>query len=47
MYFWYTQGKVDNIEKWNKKGGIGILYQANKDDFNELKTKLGNYYQNN
>ena len=35
------------IEKWNKKGGIGILYQANKDDFNELKVKLKNNYQNN
>ena len=34
-----------NIEEWNKNGGIGILYQANKDDFNKLKIKLSKYFK--
>ena len=35
------------MEEWDKRGGIGILYQANKDNFSKLKIKLENCYQNN
>lgn len=27
--------KPENIDRWNKAGGIGIRYQANEDDFEE------------
>lgn len=33
-----------NIEEWNKNGGIGILYQANKDDFTQLKIEISKYF---
>ena len=29
--------KYDNIRKWNKKGGIGLQFQANKDSVDVLK----------
>jgi len=40
--------KPENINRWNKAGGIGIRYQANEDDleeylFVELELALGTY----
>ena len=32
--------KPSNIKRWNEKGGIGILYQANQDSLVTLKQKL-------
>ena len=32
--------KPSNIDRWIKKGGIGILYQANEDSVKELIEKL-------
>ena len=32
--------KPSNIDRWNKNGGIGILYQANQDSVEELIEKL-------
>ena len=32
--------KPSNINRWNAKGGIGILYQANQDSLVMLKQKL-------
>jgi len=32
--------KPSNIDRWVKKGGIGVLYQANQDDFDTLIKKL-------
>ena len=32
--------KPSNIDNWIKKGGIGILYQANENDLKELLKKL-------
>ena len=32
--------KPSNIDRWVKKGGIGILYQANEDNIDELIHKL-------
>jgi len=32
--------KPSNIDRWVKKGGIGVLYQANQDDLGELLDKL-------
>tara|TARA_B100001057_G_scaffold258717_1_gene258843 strand:+ start:12703 stop:13212 length:510 start_codon:yes stop_codon:yes gene_type:complete len=32
--------KPSNIKRWNEKGGIGILYQANQDSLVSLKQKL-------
>ena len=36
--------RPSNIKKWNKKGGIGILYQANKNNLTNLKKKLIYHY---
>ena len=36
-----------NIKEWKKNGGIGILYQANKDDFSKLKIEITKYFGNN
>ena len=33
--------KLDNIRKWRNKGGLGILYQANKDSLDHLFGLLG------
>lgn len=35
--------KPDNINRWIEKGGIGILYQANQDSFEELKETIREY----
>jgi len=32
--------KPSNIDRWIKKGGIGVLYQANEDSVEELIKKL-------
>jgi hypothetical protein len=32
--------KPSNIHKWNKAGGIGILYQANESDVDELVSDI-------
>lgn len=32
--------KPSNIDRWRDKGGIGILYQANKHSFSALQKKL-------
>ncbi len=32
--------KPTNIMKWNDKGGIGILYQANKDSIEKLEAEI-------
>ena len=32
--------KPSNIDRWIKKGGIGVLYQANEDSVDELIKKL-------
>jgi hypothetical protein len=32
-----------NIQKWQDKGGYGILYQANKDSLNKIEQSLKNY----
>jgi hypothetical protein len=32
--------KPSNIDRWIKKGGIGVLYQANEDSVKELIEKL-------
>ena len=32
--------KPSNIDRWIKKGGIGVLYQANQDSVEELIEKL-------
>ena len=32
--------KPSNIDRWIKRGGIGILYQANENDLKELLEKL-------
>lgn len=36
-----------NIEKWQSKGGYGILYQANKDSLNTIEQGLKNYGEKN
>lgn len=51
-----TKGKVANIliddrpiniQKWQAKGGYGILYQANKDDITKVEQALKNYGEKN
>ena len=37
--------KPSNIDRWIKKGGIGIRYQANEDDTDELIEKLKEAYK--
>ena len=37
--------KPDNIRKWEKRGGVGFLYQANKDSLVDLQNKLEVYIQ--
>ncbi len=32
--------KPDNIKRWNDAGGIGFLYQANRDDLKDLISEL-------
>ena len=32
--------KITNIRAWEKKGGIGLLFQANRDNFEPLKRQL-------
>ena len=32
--------KPKNIRAWNKKGGIGILYQANENSLEDLKRSI-------
>ena len=36
-----------NIQKWQDKGGYGILYQANKDTLNKIEQGLKNYGEKN
>jgi hypothetical protein len=36
-----------NIQKWQDKGGYGILYQANKDSLNKIEHGLKNYGEKN
>ena len=36
-----------NIQKWEAKGGYGILYQANKDDITKVEQQLKNYGEKN
>jgi hypothetical protein len=36
-----------NIQKWQDKGGYGILYQANKDSLNKIEQSLKNYGEKN
>jgi len=36
-----------NIQKWQDKGGYGILYQANKDSLNKIELALKNYREKN
>ena len=36
-----------NIQKWQDKGGYGILYQANKDSLNKIELALKNYGEKN
>jgi len=36
-----------NIQKWQDKGGHGILYQANKDSLNKIEQGLKNYGEKN
>jgi len=36
-----------NIQKWNDKGGYGILYQANKDPLSKIEQGLKNYGEKN
>ncbi len=36
-----------NIQKWQDKGGYGILYQANKDSLNKIEQSLKNYGDKN
>jgi hypothetical protein len=35
--------KPSNIDRWRSKGGIGILYQANKHSLTNLKEKLAEH----
>ena len=28
--------KIDNIKRWRAAGGIGVLFQTNQDDINDL-----------
>ena len=37
--------KPDNIRKWEKRGGVGFLYQANKDSLVDLQNELIDYIQ--
>ena len=37
--------KPDNIRKWEKRGGVGFLYQANKDSLEWLQNNLIDYIQ--
>jgi len=37
--------KPDNIRKWENRGGIGFLYQANKDSLEWLQDNLIDYVQ--
>ena len=37
--------KPSNIDRWIKKGGIGIRYQANEDNVDDLITKLSELYK--
>ena len=39
--------KPDNINRWETKGGIGLLYQANKDDVHHLIARLRQYTPDN
>jgi len=34
--------KIDNIKRWEAAGGIGILFQTDQDDINDLFNKLEN-----
>jgi hypothetical protein len=36
--------KPSNIDKWTKKGGIGILYQADQDNIDTLIEKLNEVF---
>jgi len=36
-----------NVQKWQEKGGHGILYQANKDSLNKIEQGLKNYGEKN
>jgi hypothetical protein len=36
-----------NVQKWQDKGGYGILYQANKDSLNKIEQSLKNYREKN
>lgn len=37
--------KPDNIRKWEDKGGVGFLYQANKNSLVELQNNVIDYVQ--
>ena len=39
--------KPDNINRWETKGGIGLLYQANKDDVYQMLETLRMYTPDN
>ena len=36
--------KPSNIEKWEKAGGIGFLYQANQDSYADLVKNINMVY---